>query len=1106
MSASNNPYKHYVPRSKAAAVQSSTSSSSLPTPTLSTPPTTTSDPYSTASNNANHAPPKQPSPIRTSSIMSELGIYSPSVTSSIEGETLGRRPPPLPGWTADWTMRTHSLAAPSHDPMALTPLRAHYLKRELVTLGFAAELKEFDSPSAVSLLGHPFLPESRFKNGIPLPDPKPGSMEALALKNKVEEKAIDLPFLRFVFHQFVLTFPFLANCPPTFFSHKLQPFVHSFVTRNMSGSDERAEVTSRRKVQNKIEKHLGLIMSAAIKLKENDGKEEVVRIEDDGSMQTAVPASQAPKFGPPLKANKAQATVIPPADAAFSVNIVSVHNSIVKGRVRNKSHEEFIIRTRQKGHKDVFVARRYGDFIVRKADTDYDIFLQLRIECIEQDVASPPNKDRRKTEMKPGGGTPPSNNSPRQSFDESSSHMSAPVNLRNMPSLARERNRLTLRAYLRSLLNNPVLAGTGAFQSFLVESPIELSPIEMRDVELREEMDRIRDEEARSFRSEVDERVAELEAYLRTFREQLVQSDGLSRVFATIRRTEKVENLPVEYRKVLEWARISGKFLLDNSLASTIYQLFLGSDNSSSTFMQLKRIHGMMPYFMLRGILKISNPVAMVRAVLDLFLARPFGSSSLLQKMFSSGLNDEVRELKDDATLVANKIDDEVLCDKVEAFVDAPKEYQDRCRAEASESMRRETSIKAFTHSFVCSTSAEAENLDLMSVILRSEKEPRMDATTFQRVQRASVAYEEYKHERDQLTDPDEDEGPDNDDAWLFEDLHVLLRILTKARDKEQLIELIFEVCDCRNVENAPPPPPFADRAAFSAIPQGSTSELLKDIVTIFYEPLAKVYKAANIADSLSDLQTFLNDLIKTVEFAEDANLTDPQQTVQIFVDLVGRHEARFYHFVHQVHRKGEGLFHNLMKYIELFINFVRDGLPQAISLETLLPAGGQERQAMMAEVDSIVAYHHQLKKAHHDRLRKRMLKGKETEADADAAFVTGVMENLHLGGMMGDVADVTAEASDEEDFEDGGNATSEDEDEPSRPIEMALAPPPRSNNPYKTAMLERIPLKNPGKRKRKPIEPPQLKLVPGLVPIFVEMVRPELQDARRKTKAALGV
>lgn len=90
-----------------------------------------------------------------------------------------------------------------------------------------------------------------------------------------------------------------------------------------------------------------------------------------------------------------------------------------------------------------------------------------------------------------------------------------------------------------------------------------------------------------------------------------------------------------------------------------------------------------MPYFMLRGILKISNPIAMVRAVLDLFLARPFGSTSLLQKMFSSGLQDEAREMREDAALVSRKIDHETLCGKVEQFVDAPKEVQDAFRADA---------------------------------------------------------------------------------------------------------------------------------------------------------------------------------------------------------------------------------------------------------------------------------------------------------------------------------------------------------------------------------------------------------------------------------------
>lgn len=35
---------------------------------------------------------------------------------------------------------------------------------------------------------------------------------------------------------------------------------------------------------------------------------------------------------------------------------------------------------------------------------------------------------------------------------------------------------------------------------------------------------------------------------------------------------------------------------------------------------------------MLKGVLRISNPVAMVRGILDLFLAQPFGGRSLMQR------------------------------------------------------------------------------------------------------------------------------------------------------------------------------------------------------------------------------------------------------------------------------------------------------------------------------------------------------------------------------------------------------------------------------------------------------------------------------------------
>jgi Domain of unknown function in PX-proteins (DUF3818) len=84
-------------------------------------------------------------------------------------------------------------------------------------------------------------------------------------------------------------------------------------------------------------------------------------------------------------------------------------------------------------------------------------------------------------------------------------------------------------------------------------------------------------------------------------------------------------------------------------MASTVFHHYIAADDASESLAALKRIHGFMPYFMLKAALKISNPVAMVRSthslhfaisivneacigVLDLFMAQPFGGRSLLQR------------------------------------------------------------------------------------------------------------------------------------------------------------------------------------------------------------------------------------------------------------------------------------------------------------------------------------------------------------------------------------------------------------------------------------------------------------------------------------------
>lgn len=190
----------------------------------------------------------------------------------------------------------------------LTPLRAHYLKKSLIQLQFARELDFISSQgpanvSTLSYLGPPFSP--------PPKDAQP----------------VDLPFLRYIFRQFVLTFPFMAAAPKDFYSQKLQPFVAAVVSRNLSPTsvldEPETEQASRKKIVAKVERNLSLFLSGATKLLE---REEVVRL------------TQSDLDRLDVLSKKRQARLAKTIDV-FEVNIVSVRTILDKGRIRNRVHD-----------------------------------------------------------------------------------------------------------------------------------------------------------------------------------------------------------------------------------------------------------------------------------------------------------------------------------------------------------------------------------------------------------------------------------------------------------------------------------------------------------------------------------------------------------------------------------------------------------------------------------------------------------------------------------------------------------------------------------------------------------------------------------------------
>lgn len=196
----------------------------------------------------------------------------------------------------------------------LTPLRAHYLKKSLVQLQFARELDQISSSgpsdvSTLSYLGSPFTPPPQ--SAAPL----------------------DLPFLRYIFRQFVLTFPFLAAAPKDFYSQKLQPFVAAVLARNISPTsvldDGPAEQATRKRLLAKVERNLSLFVGAATKLVEH---EDVVRL------------SQVDLDRLEMLAQKRQAKLAKARDY-FDVNITCVRTVVDKGRMRSRVHEVSILPT-----------------------------------------------------------------------------------------------------------------------------------------------------------------------------------------------------------------------------------------------------------------------------------------------------------------------------------------------------------------------------------------------------------------------------------------------------------------------------------------------------------------------------------------------------------------------------------------------------------------------------------------------------------------------------------------------------------------------------------------------------------------------------------------
>ncbi|PCD40772.1 hypothetical protein FGRA07_02043 [Fusarium graminearum] len=858
---------------------------------------------------------------------------------------------------------------------ALTGKQEHYLKRELISEQVKWEINELNSTTALQRFGAPFRSD----------------------QGEVPPEESELPILRYIFVHHVRDFPFLDKArEKEFWQDKLQVFLESFAGKQISSSEDRLEETKRRKLAIKARKLVELMMVSGIGT--SSGFEERIRfseieIVDSNAIETGVMHTMP-------EGNYIN---------GWDVNVAGVRVTQVKHTIRKHKHAEFILRIKKKGELEHFVGRRYSDFA--------KLHSRLRTELPGRVVPEMPKKNKSDTtttiaftsmfsngndsdassissvSTRPNGYTSMLSPGHRKKDSSASfrSNRSKGLNSPRLPSprvsteggrlspairhdsdksdqsdqtivLWRENQRISLRAFLRSLLHNPQFANTNAMQEFLSGEPITPTDDDVEDIIRRKALDEKRMQEQKQFYEIARKRAAELDEYMEQFRRDIVERNGLTMLFQEIKEKETIQDLSIQYRKFAEWLRIE--------IAAVIYHLFLAEDNSPELFAQARRIHSLIPYSVIKNVIRIANPAAVMSAVLDIFLAQPFGTRSLMQRIFSLTLNDGIKSFQKSIDILATKIDDPVFSQKLYKYTHAEEHIKIAIREEA-----------------------EADDVDIIVAVMRSDLiEPGLTGEQIQRLYNAYVAFNNAVENVDEEL---------RQGAQLFSYMKQYLKLCTRQRDKEMMLQLIEEPV---------------------------TLQLFRDLFTIFYEPLVRVYKSANVYNSVTDFAVFIDDMIQVVDKCREQDASaDPNQTVQAFIDLCQRHEHNFYKFVHEVHTHDNGLFTQLMGWIEGILEFLRKGpkngtLNVNALFEGGVSAGVLDKEKAMAEINSLIAWQEARKKWHNDKTRQKMA------AEGHAG------NDLMPAGMNFNSADFGLDSEDLEDmaYDDGSDdeAEAQEEDE----------------------------------------------------------------------------
>lgn len=334
------------------------------------------------------------------------------------------------------------------------------------------------------------------------------------------------------------------------------------------------------------------------------------------------------------------------------------------------------------------------------------------------------------------------------------------------------------------------------------------------------------------------------------WKESIIESEeGLKQTLQLLE-TKSLNNLPSEYRNATEWVRRHVAFVL-----WTIFVQYPGGDEIMSI---IKTIHTLFPYWGAKQLLKIANAQKMIKAIIDLILARPVGMvDSLGQRIFFAIMNNEIGYInKNFLGPLRKAIKDDKLCTILDTYVKTRTNQQRADILLDARNRNQDTLVSIL----------DDGQFHDMDMILDWQQE--FVASPYR--SHLDWAYPAASLEAKKMTNrppSNLSESKSSSGAVKFAQLKLYLRERLRRRDREKVLEI-------------------------------GTGPLVPDIIKesleiVFYSIIYEIALASDLSSRLGDLQRFVDDMIRVKSKKMD--------TLEDWIALCARHENSLYIFVHEI-------------------------------------------------------------------------------------------------------------------------------------------------------------------------------------------------------------